>query len=149
MACLSSVALALSQYMEISACSAATALERRAAQPDGTVSNGVISYSASDFHEQSPGYSGGTLQGSAASDAGSFDIHAPPHGNIQWMRRILFDCLDVTFSGGEAFNAAASQANLEHMRDPSTRSPLAAASTAGSTRGRHRSDCWSTCTDHK
>ncbi|GEM_PF-5665865 len=184
MASLSSVTLALSRYMAIRACSAATALERRAARPDGTVSNGVISYSASDFHEMPPDPGGGTLQVSTASDAGSFDIHALLHGNIQWMGRILFNCLvyqdekaiispwlarsrdisedgktctfllrdDVTFSDGEAFNAAASQANLEHMRDPSTRSPLAAsstASTAGSTRTRHKHDRRWTCTDHE
>lgn len=33
---------------------------------------------------------------------------------------------DVTFSDGTRFNAAAVLANLEHMRDPATRSPLAA-----------------------
>lgn len=96
---------------------------------------------------------------SAASDAGSFDVHALSNGNIQWMGRILFDCLvyqdeqgnispwlarswdisddgktytfhlrdDVTFSDGEKFNAQALQTNLEHMRDPATKSPLAAA----------------------
>lgn len=32
------------------------------------------------------------MQVSAASDAGSFDIHALSHGNIQWMGSILFDC---------------------------------------------------------
>lgn len=96
---------------------------------------------------------------SAAADAGSFDVHALSNGNIQWMGRILFDCLvyqdeqgnispwlarswdisedgktytfhlrdDVTFSDGEKFNAQALQTNLEHMRDPATKSPLAAA----------------------
>ena len=34
---------------------------------------------------------------------------------------------DVTFSDGEKFNARAVQVNLEHMRDPATKSPLAAA----------------------
>jgi peptide/nickel transport system substrate-binding protein len=34
---------------------------------------------------------------------------------------------DVTFSDGARFNAAAVKANLEHMRAPATRSPLAAA----------------------
>jgi peptide/nickel transport system substrate-binding protein len=123
------------------------------------VNNGIISYPAADFHEPSPGRNGGALKVSAASDAGSFDIHALSNGNIQWLGRILFDCLvyqdeqgnispwlarsweisedgktytfhlrdDVTFSDGEKFNAAALQTNLEHMRDPATKSPLAAA----------------------
>src|SRR5690606_15734392 len=34
---------------------------------------------------------------------------------------------DVTFSDGERFNAEALRVNLEHMRDPATKSPLAAA----------------------
>ncbi|CAD5108403.1 ABC transporter substrate-binding protein [Zestomonas carbonaria] len=34
---------------------------------------------------------------------------------------------DVTFSDGEKFNAEAVLVNLEHMRDPATKSPLAAA----------------------
>ena len=151
--------LAISLYMAISACSPATSPEQGAPRADGTVTNGVIAYPASDFHELSPGQKGGTLRVSAASDAGSFDIHALSNGNIQWMGRILFDCLvyqdeqgnispwlarswdisedgqtytfhlrdDVTFSDGEKFNAAALQINLEHMRDPATKSPLAAA----------------------
>lgn len=146
-------------YMAIAACSPPTAPQPGAPHADGTVNNGVITYPASDFHEQSPGRSGGTLRVSAASDAGSFDIHALSNGNIQWMGRILFDCLvyqdeqgnispwlakswevsedgktytfhlrdDVTFSDGEKFNAVALQTNLEHMRDPATKSPLAAA----------------------
>jgi len=149
----------ISLYMAIAACSPATAPQPGAPHADGTASNGVISYPASDFHEQSPGRSGGTLRVSAASDAGSFDIHALSNGNIQWMGRILFDCLvyqdeqgnispwlaksweisedgrtytfhlrdDVTFSDGAKFNAVALQTNLEHMRDPATKSPLAAA----------------------
>ncbi|MCX2901659.1 ABC transporter substrate-binding protein [Pseudomonas mandelii] len=123
------------------------------------MSNGVVTYAATDFHEPATGRNGGTLKVSAASDAGSFDIHALSNGNIQWLGRILFDCLvyqdeagnispwlarsweisddgktytfhlrdDVTFSDGEKFNAAALQTNLEHMRDPATKSPLAAA----------------------
>jgi peptide/nickel transport system substrate-binding protein len=153
------LAVVMSLYMAMTACSPATSPEQGAPHADGTVNNGVISYPASDFHEQSPGRRGGTLRVSAASDAGSFDIHALSNGNIQWMGRILFDCLvyqdeqgnispwlaksweisddgktytfhlrdDVTFSDGEKFNAAALQANLEHMRDPATKSPLAAA----------------------
>jgi peptide/nickel transport system substrate-binding protein len=149
----------ISLYMVIAACSPATAPQPGAPHADGAVNNGVISYPASDFHEQSPGRSGGTLRVSAASDAGSFDIHALSNGNIQWMGRILFDCLvyqdeqgnispwlaksweisedgrtytfhlrdDVTFSDGAKFNAVALQTNLEHMRDPATKSPLAAA----------------------
>ena len=143
----------------VNACSPATAPQPGAPHTDGTVNNGVISYPASDYHEPSPGRNGGTLKVSAASDAGSFDIHALSNGNIQWLGRILFDCLvyqdeqgnispwlarswevsedgktyifhlrdDVTFSDGEIFNAAALQTNLEHMRDPATKSPLAAA----------------------
>jgi peptide/nickel transport system substrate-binding protein len=149
----------ISLSMAISACSPAATPRPDTFQADGTVRNGVVSYSASDFHESSPGRSGGTLRVSAASDAGSFDIHALSHGNIQWMGRILYDCLvyqdeqgnispwlarswdisddgktytfhlrdDVTFSDGERFNAQALQTNLEHMRDPATKSPLAAA----------------------
>lgn len=145
--------------LAISACSPSAGPQPGAPQADGAVSNGIISYPAADFHEPSPGRSGGTLKVSAASDAGSFDIHALSNGNIQWLGRILFDCLvyqdeqgnispwlarsweisedgktytfhlrdDVTFSDGEKFNAAALQTNLEHMRDPATKSPLAAA----------------------
>ena len=145
--------------LAINACSPSAAPQPGAPQADGTVNNGIISYPAVDFHEPSPGRSGGTLKVSAASDAGSFDIHALSNGNIQWLGRILFDCLvyqdeqgnispwlarsweisedgktytfhlrdDVTFSDGEKFNAAALQTNLEHMRDPATKSPLAAA----------------------
>lgn len=145
--------------LAINACSPSAAPRPGAPQADGTVNNGIISYPAADFHEPSPGRSGGTLKVSAASDAGSFDIHALSNGNIQWLGRILFDCLvyqdeqgnispwlarsweisedgktytfhlrdDVTFSDGEKFNAAALQTNLEHMRDPATKSPLAAA----------------------
>ncbi|AHD15426.1 peptide ABC transporter substrate-binding protein [Pseudomonas sp. FGI182] len=130
--------------------------------------NGVMRYPASDFVEQQPGKRGGTLRVSAASDAGSFDIHALSNGNMQWMGRILFDCLvyqaedgtltpwlakswdisadgltytfhlrdDVTFSDGERFNAEAVRVNLEHMRDPVTKSPLAAAYIAPYLQGR-------------
>ncbi len=132
------------------------------------VANGVMRYPASDFVEQGVGRRGGTLRVSAASDAGSFDIHALSHGNIQWLGRILFDCLvyqaedgtltpwlakswdisadgltytfhlrdDVTFSDGERFNAEAVRVNLEHMRDPKTKSPLAAAYIAPYLQGR-------------
>ena len=145
--------------LSMGACSPSTEPGNPTSRADGIVNNGVVSYAATDFHETSPGRSGGTLRVSAASDAGSFDIHALSNGNIQWMGRILFDCLvyqdeqgnispwlarswdisedgktytfhlrdDVTFSDGERFNAQALQTNLEHMRDPATRSPLAAA----------------------
>jgi peptide/nickel transport system substrate-binding protein len=43
---------------------------------------------------------------------------------------------DVTFSDGAKFNAAAVKANLEHMRAPATRSPLAAAYIAPYVDGR-------------
>ncbi|MCO8168294.1 ABC transporter substrate-binding protein [Pseudomonas sp. 21LCFQ02] len=130
--------------------------------------DGVLRYPASDFVEQQPGRRGGTLRVSAATDAGSFDIHGLSHGNMQWMGRILFDCLvyqtgdgtltpwlakswdispdgktytfhlrdDVTFSDGERFNAETVRLNLEHMRDPATRSPLAAAYIAPYLSGR-------------
>lgn len=149
----------ISLSLAINACSPAAAPQHETSVADGTVTNGVVTYSATDFYEPSPGRSGGTLRVSAASDAGSFDVHALSNGNIQWMGRILYDCLvyqdeqgnispwlarswdisedgktytfhlrdDVTFSDGEKFNAQALQTNLEHMRDPATKSPLAAA----------------------
>ena len=43
---------------------------------------------------------------------------------------------DVTYSDGEKFNARALQLNLEHMRDPKTKSPLAAAYIAPYVDGR-------------
>lgn len=43
---------------------------------------------------------------------------------------------DVTFSDGVRFDAAAVRANLEHMRDPATKSPLAAAYIAPYVDGR-------------
>jgi len=43
---------------------------------------------------------------------------------------------DVTFSDGERFNAEAVRVNLEHMRDPKTKSPLAAAYIAPYLKGR-------------
>ena len=43
---------------------------------------------------------------------------------------------DVTFSDGVRFNAEAVQVNLEHMRDPATKSPLAAAYIRPYLRGR-------------
>ncbi|WP_374438866.1 ABC transporter substrate-binding protein [Pseudomonas panipatensis] len=130
-----------------------------AALDTGKVSEGHLSYPAEDFHEQAPGKPGGTLRVSAALDTYSFDIHALSHGNVQWLGRILYDCLvyqdeqgaispwlaksweisadgktytfhlrdDVTFSDGSKFNAEAVRINLEHMRAPATKSPLAAA----------------------
>lgn len=43
---------------------------------------------------------------------------------------------DVTFSDGSRFNAQAVKINLEHMRDPATKSPLAAAYIAPYAQGR-------------
>ncbi len=43
---------------------------------------------------------------------------------------------DVTYSDGEKFNARAVQLNLQHMRDPATKSPLAAAYIAPYVDGR-------------
>lgn len=125
----------------------------------GQRTDGRLSYPASDFHEQAPGKPGGTLRATVEQDTQSLDVHAISFGNVQWLGRILFDCLvyqdeqgrpspwlaksweispdgkkytfhlrdDVTFSDGEKFNAEAVRVNLEHMRDPATRSPLAAA----------------------
>ncbi len=149
----------LSICLALMACSPAPAPTSAQTHADGNRVDGVVTYPASDFHEQAPGRRGGTLRVSAAADAGSFDIHALSHGNMQWMGRLLFDCLvaqdeqgnispwlatswdisadgktytfhlrqGVTFSDGERFDAAALQANFEHMRDPATKSPLAAA----------------------
>jgi len=83
----------ISLCLAVNACSPAAAPKHETSAADGTVTNGVVTYSATDFHESSPGRSGGTLRVSAASDAGSFDVHALSNGNIQWMGRILFDCL--------------------------------------------------------
>lgn len=126
---------------------------------DGSVVDGVLTYAPADYHETQKGKPGGTLRASTSSDTGTFDIHSISHGNVQWLGRILFDCLlyqdeqgnlspwlakswevsadgktytfhlrdDVTFSDGEKFNAQAVLINLEHMRDPATKSPLAAA----------------------
>ncbi|QXI36454.1 ABC transporter substrate-binding protein [Pseudomonas xantholysinigenes] len=154
----------------LTACSPATPADTSSGLKGEAVSeaSGVLRYPASDFVEQRPGVRGGTLRVSAASDAGSFDIHALSNGNIQWLGRILFDCLvyqaedgsltpwlakswdisadgltytfhlrdDVTFSDGERFNAEAVRVNLEHMRDPRTKSPLTAAYIAPYLSGR-------------
>jgi len=108
------------------------------------------------------------LRVTTALDTTTLDVHSISHGNVQWLGRILFDCLlyqdeqgnispwlakswdispdgktytfhlrdDVTFSDGEKFNARAVQINLEHMRDPATKSPLAAAYIAPYVNGR-------------
>lgn len=168
MAALFKSTIVLCLCLAIGACSPEAPPISATARADGTVIDGVVTYPASDFHEQVPGRAGGTLRVSAASDAGSFDIHALSNGNMQWMGRILYDCLlaqdeqgnvspwlakswdisedgktytfhlrdDVTFSDGEKFNAAALQVNLEHMRDPATKSPLAAAYIAPYTGGK-------------
>lgn len=125
-------------------------------------------YPATDFVESVTGRRGGTLRLLASSDAGSFDIHALSHGNVQWLGRMLYDCLvyqqsdgtvtpwlarswtispdgrtytfqlrrDVTFSDGTRFDAEAVRLNFEHMRDPRTKSPLAAAYIAPYASGR-------------
>ncbi|GEM_PF-85761 len=136
--------------------------------PAAQVVDGVLSYPASDYHEQVPGKPGGTLRASVALDTGTFDVHSIAHGNVQWLGRILYDALvyqdeqgaispwlakswdisadgtvytfhlrdDVTFSDGTKFNAEAVRVNLEHMRDPATKSPLAAAYIAPYVQGR-------------
>jgi len=139
-----------------------------AAAKDGQETDGYLSYAPSDFFEKETARRGGTLHASTATDTGSLDIHAISHGNVQWMGRIMFDCLvyqdekggispwlatsweispdgktytfhlrnDVTFSDGTKFNAEAVQTNLQHMRDPATKSPLAAAYIEPYTSGR-------------
>lgn len=152
-----------------SACSPDTPPQSAAQRADGTVdAQGHLSYAPGDFHEVAPGKPGGVLRVSAALDPGTFDMHASYHGNMQWLGRILFDCLlyqdeqgniapwlakswdispdgktytfhlrdDVTFSDGAKFNAEALRINLEHMRDPATKSPLAAAYIAPYVDGR-------------
>ncbi|MGE8499776.1 MAG: ABC transporter substrate-binding protein [Pseudomonas sp.] len=134
----------------------------------GQVVDGLLSYPASDYHEQAPGTPGGTLRASVALDTSTFDVHSIAHGNVQWLGRIIYDGLvyqneqggispwlaeswgisadgtvytfhlrdDVTFSDGTKFNAEAVRVNLEHMRDPATKSPLAAAYIAPYQQGR-------------
>ena len=63
-------------YSVLTACSPPSPPQPGAQRADGNMSNGVVTYSAADFHEPAPGRNGGTLKVSAASDAGSFDIHA-------------------------------------------------------------------------
>lgn len=124
---------------------------------NGVLSDGLLRYPASDYHELEKGRPGGVLRASVALDTATFDVHASSHGNMQWVGRLLFDCLvyqdeegrispwlaksweisgdgltytfhlrqDVTFSDGTRFDAAAVKANIEHMLDPKTRSPLA------------------------
>lgn len=79
----------------VAACPPATSAQSQALLKGEALSevNGVMRYPVSDFVEQQPGKRGGTLRVSAATDAGSFDIHALSNGNMQWMGRILFDCL--------------------------------------------------------
>lgn len=160
----------LGSLLALSACSPSDEAGKDASTPqsasavssalaDGQVVDGVLSYPATDYFEQAKGKSGGTLRASTAADTGTFDVHSISHGNVQWLGRIIYDCLlyqdengnispwlaksweisedgktytfhlrdDVTFSDGEKFNAQALQTNLEHMRDPATKSPLAAA----------------------
>ena len=160
----------LGSALFIAACSPATPPQTPGTLKGESVTevSGVMRYPASDFVEQRLGERGGTLRVSASSDAGSFDIHAQSNGNMQWLGRILFDCLvyqaedgtltpwlakswdispdgltytfhlrdDVTFSDGERFDAEAVRVNLEHMRDPKTKSPLAAAYIAPYLQGR-------------
>jgi peptide/nickel transport system substrate-binding protein len=140
----------------------------QAPSTDGIVNGDLISYPASDYHEKEPGKRGGTLRVTTAADTGTFDVHSISHGNVQWLGRVLYDCLvyqdeegrvspwlakswevsedgrtytfhlreGVTFSDGEKFNAQAVKINLEHMRDPATKSPLAAAYIAPYDQGR-------------
>ncbi|MDD0976153.1 ABC transporter substrate-binding protein [Pseudomonas fontis] len=152
----------------LAACKPPASVQGAAVQADGAQADGTLRYAANDYREAAPGRPGGTLRMSTASDTTTFDVHSISHGNVQWLGRILFDCLvyqdergnispwlakswdispdgktytfhlrdDVTFSDGEKFNARAVQINLEHMRDPATKSPLAAAYIAPYVDGR-------------
>ena len=159
----------LGSVMALGACKPASEAPRAGVSSiDGVLRDGSVSYAADDFHEASPGKPGGTLRVTTALDTTTLDVHSISHGNVQWLGRILFDCLlyqdeqgnispwlakswdispdgktytfhlrdDVTFSDGEKFNARAVQINLEHMRDPATKSPLAAAYIAPYVDGR-------------
>lgn len=158
----------LASALLLAACKPPAAPPSTQLQADGEVLDGVLRYAASDYSEAAPGRPGGTLRVSTSSDTTTLDVHSISHGNVQWLGRILFDCLvyqdeqgnispwlaksweisadgktytfhlrdDVTFSDGEKFNARAVQANLEHMRDPATKSPLAASYIAPYVDGR-------------
>lgn len=159
----------LGSVMALGACKPAGELPHASRSTlDGVLRDGSVSYAAEDFREASPGKPGGTLRVTTALDTTTLDVHSISHGNVQWLGRILFDCLlyqdeqgnispwlakswtispdgltytfhlrdDVTFSDGEKFNARAVQVNLEHMRDPATKSPLAAAYIAPYVDGR-------------
>ncbi|NER66185.1 ABC transporter substrate-binding protein [Pseudomonas sp. MAFF212427] len=159
----------LASVMALGACKPAGELPHASRSTlDGVLRDGSVSYAAEDFREASPGKPGGTLRVTTALDTTTLDVHSISHGNVQWLGRILFDCLlyqdeqgnispwlaksweispdgltytfhlrdDVTFSDGEKFNARAVQVNLEHMRDPATKSPLAAAYIAPYVEGR-------------
>ncbi|MBV6286120.1 ABC transporter substrate-binding protein [Pseudomonas aegrilactucae] len=159
----------LGSVMALGACKPADELPHASRSTlDGVLRDGSVSYAAEDFREASPGKPGGTLRVTTALDTTTLDVHSISHGNVQWLGRILFDCLlyqdeqgnispwlaksweispdgltytfhlrdDVTFSDGEKFNARAVQVNLEHMRDPATKSPLAAAYIAPYVDGR-------------
>jgi len=159
----------LASVVALGACKPASEAPRNSvSSADGVLRDGSLSYAAEDYREAAPGKPGGTLRISTASDTTTLDVHSISHGNVQWLGRILFDCLlyqdeqgnispwlakswdispdgktytfhlrdDVTFSDGEKFNARAVQINLEHMRDPATKSPLAAAYIAPYVDGR-------------
>ena len=159
----------LASVVALGACKPASEAPRNSASSaDGVLRDGSLSYAPEDYREAAPGKPGGTLRISTASDTTTLDVHSISHGNVQWLGRILFDCLlyqdeqgnispwlakswdispdgktytfhlrdDVTFSDGEKFNARAVQINLEHMRDPATKSPLAAAYIAPYVDGR-------------
>lgn len=159
----------LASVVALGACKPASEAPRNSvSSADGVLRDGSLSYAPEDYREAAPGKPGGTLRISTASDTTTLDVHSISHGNVQWLGRILFDCLlyqdeqgnispwlakswdispdgktytfhlrdDVTFSDGEKFNARAVQINLEHMRDPATKSPLAAAYIAPYVNGR-------------
>ena len=160
--------LVASALLVLAGCSPSEEPAASAAGSAGQVVDGLLSYPASDYHEQAKGKSGGTLRASVALDTGTFDVHSISHGNVQWLGRIIYDGLvyqdeqggispwlakswdisadgtvyifhlrdDVTFSDGTPFNAEAVRVNLEHMRDPATKSPLAAAYIAPYAQGR-------------
>ncbi|WP_325343536.1 ABC transporter substrate-binding protein [Xylophilus sp.] len=157
-------ALALGVLVALGGCSRSDSAQldakRRigAIRADGVFEGGRLRYAETDFHAQGQGRPGGVLRVAVSSDTHTFDIHASSSGNMQWLGRILYDCLvaqdekgdispwlatswdispdgltytfhlrqGVTFSDGTPFDAEAVRVNLDHMRDPRIKSPLAA-----------------------
>ncbi|MFC5694764.1 ABC transporter substrate-binding protein [Pseudomonas sp. GCM10022186] len=60
-----------------------------------------VSYPTSDYVEQAPGHTGGTLRISAAMDMGNLDLHLITGVNPKWLGRMLFDNLVYLDDKGE------------------------------------------------